>query len=87
MKINFDSVKVYTNVSHTEFTVEDIRAAFADMIYRMGQGVAAHALALKIYNSKPDTDYSQDEVQLMKQFAGTYGTPAFIDAINSLSGS
>ena len=58
MKINFEKVEVFTNLAKTQAVVMDIREGLADAIYTQGQGVACHALALKIYNSKGEEEYS-----------------------------
>lgn len=55
MKIDFSRIEIFTDVAHKNCSICDLRTQFADVIYNMGQGVAAHALALKIYNS----DYQQ----------------------------
>ena len=59
----------------------DVRKDFADLIYQNGKGVAAHALALKIYNSTGGEEYGEEEVEMIRGYAEKLGTPMFIDAI------
>lgn len=80
MILNLKKVEVFTNVAKTQCVVMDIREAFADLIYARGTGIKAHALALKVYNSDEMTDYTDDEVKLIRKYAEMC-TPAVIDAI------
>ena len=51
------------------------------MLYLNFNGVRAHALALKIYRSEGETEYSEEEVRTLTEASNTYGTPAFIDGL------
>ena len=82
MKINFQKVKFYTSINHKNFNTVDAREEFADTIYKNAGGIKAHALALKIYNSEGETEYSADEVDMIKQALERFGVPGFIDGLN-----
>ena len=82
MKINFEKVEVFTNVAKTKAAVIDIKEGFADAIYTQGQGVACHALALKIYNSKGEEEYSDKEEELISR-CSELCTPAVMDGIQA----
>ena len=69
MKLNFDEVEVYTDLAKENSVTQSIRKDFANFIYTQGNGIAAHALALKIYNGTPDTDYDPQEVELIRGFS------------------
>lgn len=86
MKINFDSIKVYTDLGKTQSVTQNMRKEFANFIYTQGNGIAAHALALKIYNGTPDTDYDENEVAIIRQFVDNC-TPCVIDAFNEMLNS
>ena len=60
----------------------DVRETFADMIYNNVNGIKAHALALKIYESEGEADYTDDEVKLMRVIAERLCVPGFIDGLN-----
>lgn len=60
----------------------DVRETFADMIYNNVNGIKAHALALKIYESEGETDYTDDEVKLVRVVAERLCVPGFIDGLN-----
>lgn len=82
MKIDFTKIEVPENLAKTRVRVMDIKEAFADVIYRNGQGIACHNLAFKIYNSNADTDYEEREVKLMQALAEQLLTPAVMDGLN-----
>ena len=79
MKINFDSVKVYTDLDKKNSVTQNMRKEFANFIYTQGSGIAAHALALKIYNGNAETEYAENEVAIIRQFVDGC-TPCVIDA-------
>jgi hypothetical protein len=60
----------------------DVREPFADMIYNNVNGIKAHALALKIYESEGEADYTDDEVKLVRIVAERLCVPGFIDGLN-----
>jgi hypothetical protein len=60
----------------------DVRESFADMIYNNVNGIKAHALALKIYESEGEADYTDDEVKLVRIVAECLCVPGFIDGLN-----
>lgn len=82
MKINFQHFKIYTSVSHKTNQTVDFREMFADTIYKNVGGIRAHALAMKIYQSENEMDYSSDEVRLIKKVAEQLCLPGFIDGLN-----
>lgn len=60
----------------------DVRETFADMIYNNVNGIKAHALALKIYESEGEADYTDDEMKLVRIVAERLCVPGFIDGLN-----
>jgi hypothetical protein len=80
MKINFDEVMIFTDLEKKAGEITSIRKDFANFIYTQGQGIAAHALALKIYNGNVETEYNQEEVELIRVYSRQL-TPCIIDAI------
>lgn len=80
--INFQRLEVFTDIAKTQCTVVDVRNQIADAIYQNGRGIASHAVALKIYNSQGDTEYTDEEYALIKDFVAQFGSPALIDAVN-----
>lgn len=83
MKLNFKELHVYNGVSRTKESIEDVRELFADAIYTSGRGVASLELCRKIYNSDGEEEYSEKEVELIKEYS-RFGNPRFIDAIENM---
>ncbi len=81
-KINFKRFEIYNAISHKEVVVHDCREEFANIIYLNGNGVACHALAMKVYKSEGDTEFSEEEISMMKKFADKFGSLAFNDSID-----
>lgn len=87
MKIDFEHFALLKGIGRSVREVMDVREVFASEMYDHGQGIACHALALKIYNSAGPTEFSSDEYRLMQLFAEQGMTPAFIDSLRALSES
>ena len=82
MKIDFRKFRIYPGIDRQRSVEMDVRKDFADLIYQKGKGVAAHALALKIYNSTGEEEYGEEETVMIRGYAESFGTPMFIDAVN-----
>lgn len=81
-KINFRTLKAYTSLAKTKSTQVDVAAPLADVIYMMQGGMAAHALAHKIYDSKGEEEYTDEECKIIAQASQSFTLPCVIDAIN-----
>ena len=53
-------------------------------LYQSGIGIAAHALAFKIYNSTGECELTDDEYQLLMSFAEHHFIPMVIDALKNV---
>lgn len=84
-KIDFTRVEICTSITGKTCVVEDIREAFADALYKQGMGLKVYALALKIFNSKGEEEYDDEEVAIIKAFAHQFCSPSLIDAINKMT--
>lgn len=81
MRIDFKNFNIYTGVAHKSKRVLDVREPFADLIYANVNGIRAHALALRIYGSDEAADYTDEEVKLIREVAGAFCLPGFIDGL------
>lgn len=81
MKLNFQQFSVPTGISRKTRQTGDARESFANMLYLNVNGIRAHALAMKIYNSEGEENYSPEEVQLIKEVAEKLCAPNFIDGL------
>ena len=64
--------------------VVNARKQIANIIYSQGAGLglAGHALAVKMWNGNDETEYTGDEVKIIKELAERTTAPCFIDAVN-----
>lgn len=83
VKINFEDVGIYTDIERKTMVRLDMKKKIANDLYNHGQGIAFHALALKIYNSQGEIELSEEEYNLLMDYVSQMGTPAAIDAFES----
>lgn len=81
-KINFQQFRIPAGIDRSRYQTGDARESVANMLYLNVNGIRAHALALKIYHSEGETDFTEEEVRTLSEVAATYATPAFIDGLN-----
>lgn len=81
-KINFQQFRIPAGIDRSRYQTGDARESVANMLYLNVNGIRAHALALKIYRSEGETDFTEEEVRTLQEVANTYATPAFIDGLN-----
>lgn len=72
-------------INRSRYQTGDARESLANMLYLNVNGIRAHALALKIYRSEGDTDYTDEEVKTIFEVANIYATPAFIDGLREIT--
>lgn len=84
-RINFKELELFTDITKTTTVKRDVSTQLANIIYKGTNGIEMHALALKIYNSKGEEEYTEEECKLIKQVSEQL-TPMFIDAINNVIG-
>lgn len=84
VKINFEDMTFFVDVERKTAVRRDVKKQIANDLYNHGRGIWFHALALKIYNSHGETEYTDEEYQLLLDFSNETGTPVFIDAITAV---
>lgn len=83
-KINFQQFRIPLGIGKSRYQTGDARESVANMLYLNVNGIRAHALAMKIYQSDGEVDYSEEEVRTLTEVANAYGTPAFIDGLRDI---
>lgn len=65
--------------------VVNARKQIANIIYSQGAGLglAGQALAVKMWNGNGDTEYTDDDVKIIKELVERTTAPCFIDAMNT----
>jgi hypothetical protein len=82
-KMNFQSMEVFSDIARKTGSRQDIRESFANLLYTSGTGIAAHALALRIYGSEGEIEVSGPEAKLIRETAQQLCTQRYIDAITA----
>lgn len=80
-KLNFKEFDLPTGISRREHRTVDAREAIADLLYTHVNGIKAHRLAFKIYESEGATAYSEEETDLIRQAVEAYCLPGVIDGL------
>ena len=85
MKLNLEHLEVFTTLDKSQSQVVNARKQIANIIYSQGAGygLAGQALAVKMWNGNADTEYSDDEVKIIKELVERTTAPCFIDAVNA----
>lgn len=81
-KIDFKHFTIPIGISKKAKQTGDARETIADLIYTRSTGIKAHHLAFKIYESIGATEFSDDEIDLIKGLVERYCFPSIIDALN-----
>lgn len=80
-KINFEEFRIPTGISRERYQTVDVRESVADLLYTHVNGIRAHRLAFKIYESCGETEYSDEETALIRRAVETYCLPSVIDGL------
>ena len=84
MKVNLEHLEVFTTLDNTQCQVVNARKQMANIIYSQGAGygLAGQALAVKMWNGNDKTEYTDDELKIIKELVERTTAPCFIDAVN-----
>ena len=84
MKIELEHLEVFTTLDNTQCQVVNARKQIANIIYSQGAGygLAGQALAIKMWNGNAETEYSDDEVKIIKELVERITSPCFFMAID-----
>lgn len=85
MKINLEHLEVFMTLDKNRCQVVNARKQIANIIYSQGAGLglAGQALAVKMWNGNGDTEYTDDDVKIIKELVERTTAPCFIDAMNT----
>ena len=80
MKINFEKFPCYIDIRKAAKVEMDVKFEFANQMYVHGNGIAMGALAMKIYNSQGEEEYSDNECAIIAEFAKAL-SPVFAESV------
>ena len=85
MKINLEHLEVFMTLDKNQCQVVNARKQIANIIYSQwaGLGLAGQALAVKMWNGNDETEYTDDEVRIIRELVERTTAPCFIDAVNA----
>lgn len=85
MKINLEHLEVFMTLDKNQCQVVNARKQIANIIYSQGAGLglAGQALAVKMWNGSDETEYTDEEVKIIKELVERTTAPCFIDAVNA----
>lgn len=85
MKVKLEHLEVFMTLDKNRCQVVNARKQIANIIYSQGAGLglAGQALAVKMWNGNDDTEYTDDEVKIIKELVEHTTAPCFIDAVNA----
>lgn len=83
-KLNFKEFSIPTGISRKSHQIVDAREPFADLLYTRISGIKSLHLALKIYESEGETEYSDEETELIRRAVESYCLPNVIDAFSTM---
>lgn len=82
-EIDFSKVPVKEGIASEKVFFMDMREGFADVIYTKCNGIAAHALAYKIFRSTGAEEYDDKECSIIRAVAEGC-TPQVLDSISNV---
>lgn len=80
-KVNFKKLEIFTDITKKKRVTGDGSKDFANILYTSCNGIVAHSLAFKIYESEGEIEISEQEEALIRQVAQERCTPAFMDGV------
>ena len=85
MKIELEHLEVFMTLDKNQCQVVNARKQIANLIYSQGAGLglAGQALAVKMWNGNDETEYTDEEVKIIKELVERTTAPCFIDAVNA----
>ena len=86
MRVKLESLEVFMTLDKSQCQVVNARKQIANIIYSQGAGygLAGQALAIKMWNGNADTEYSYDEVKIIKELSERTTAPCFFTAIDKV---
>ncbi len=80
-KINFQKFEMPDGIRQDSFKECDLRESFADVLFCKVNGIRALNLANKIFKSEGETEYDDQEVDVMEKIASLECTPQFYNGL------
>lgn len=83
-KLNFREFSIPTGITRKTRQVMDAREPIADLLYTRVNGIRAHHLAFKIFESTGETEFEEEEVEMIRAVVERYCLPGVIDGLEDI---
>lgn len=70
-----------TGITRQTRQVIDAREPIADLLYMRVSGIKAHRLAFKIFDSTGETEFGEEEIEVIRMAVERYCLPCVIDGL------
>lgn len=81
--INFRQFAMFTDITKKNSVRADVSREFADAIYRGANGIVAHSVAMRIYESSGEMVLSAEEELFLREYIKGNTTPLFQDSFEA----
>lgn len=82
--LDFREFSVPTGITRQNHQVMDAREPIADLLYTRVNGIKAHRLAFKLLDSTGETEFSEEEIDVIRMAVERYCLPNVIDGLDEL---
>lgn len=80
-RINLKELEVFTDISKSRKVTVDVRESLANLFYLKANGVMAHSIATRIYESNSEVEIDERELDFFINVVTQYCIPAVVDAV------
>ena len=81
--INFKQFAMFTDITKKNSVRVDVSRDFADAIYRGANGIVAHSVAMRIYESSGEMELNAEEELFLREYIKKNTTPMFQDSFEA----
>lgn len=85
-KLDFKAFSVPTGITRQTRQIMDAREPIADLLYTRVSGIKAHRLAFKIFDSTGETEFGEEEIDMIRMAVERYCLPSVIDGLEEMLG-
>lgn len=83
-KLDFRAFSVPTGITRQARQVIDAREQIADLLYTRVSGIKAHRLAFKVFDSTGETEFGEEEIEMIRMAVERYCLPSVIDGLEEM---
>lgn len=73
-----------TGITRQARQVIDAREQIADLLYTRVSGIKAHRLAFKVFDSTGETEFGEEEIEMIRMAVERYCIPSVIDGLEEM---